>query len=152
MPRRLKIYLDTSIPNVYFDVKNSNRQEITRTLWFKLNEYHVFISDLVIQEIEATGDKKLREDLLDLVKDFDPLSTENEEIQILSEEYVSRGVIPINYIGDAVHIAVATVNSLDILVSWNFKHIVKLKTKREINAINALFNYNPIEITEPAML
>jgi predicted nucleic acid-binding protein len=152
MPRRLKIYLDTSIPNAYFDAKNSNRQEITRTLWFKLNEYHVFISDLVIQEIEATGDKKLREDLLDLVKDFDPLSTENEEIQILSEEYVSRGVIPINYIGDAVHIAVATVNSLDILVSWNFKHIVKLKTKREINAINALFNYNPIEITEPAML
>jgi len=47
---------------------------------------------------------------------------------------------------------VATVNSLDVLISWNFEHIVKLKTKREVNVINVLLGYDEIEIIEPAML
>lgn len=55
-------------------------------------------------------------------------------------------------IEDAVHIAIATVNSMDILVSWNFRHIVNLKTKREINAINLLNGYGHLEIVEPSML
>ena len=65
---------------------------------------------------------------------------------------ILRGTIPIKHIEDAIHIAIATVNSIDVLVSWNFKHIVKLKTKREINAANTLLGYNIIEIVEPAML
>lgn len=78
--------------------------------------------------------------------------TKSEEIKILSEEYVLRRIIPVKHIEDAVHIAVMTVNSIDILVSWNFEHIVKLKTKREVNAMNVLLGYNLIEIVEPAMI
>jgi len=106
----------------------------------------------VIDEIKATGDKNRRQDLLNLVKTFECLSTKDNEIKTLAEEYVARGVIPIKYIEDALHIAVATVNYLDILASWNFEHIVKLKTKREVNAINVLLGYSEIEIIEPAML
>ncbi len=87
-----------------------------------------------------------------MVGDFVSLSSETSEIKTLAEEYVIRGVIPAKHIEDAIHIAIATVNSLDILVSWNFEHIVKLKTKREVNAINLLLGYNQIEIIEPAML
>ena len=152
MARKPKLYLDTSVPNAYYDEKNLYRQEITRHFWLKLKEYQILISDLVIREMEATGDEKLRENLINLVKDFESLSAKSEEIRILSEEYVSRGVIPVKHIEDAIHIAVATINSADILVSWNFEHIVKLKTKREINAVNVLLEYNPIEIAEPAML
>ena len=78
--------------------------------------------------------------------------TKSEEIKILSEEYILRRIIPVKHIENAVHIAVVTVNSIDILVSWNFEHIVKLKTKREVNAMNVLLGYNPIEIVEPAMI
>ncbi len=152
MSRKPKLYLDTSVPNAYFDEKNPYRQAITRQFWLKLKEYQVFISDLVIREMEATGDEKLRENLIKLVKDFESLLTKSEEIRILSEEYVSRRIIPVKHIEDAVHIAVATINSVDILVSWNFEHIVKLKTKREVNAVNVLLGYDPIEIVEPAML
>ena len=53
MPKRIKLYLDTSVPNAYFDEKNSHRKEITRQFWLKLKEYEVFISDLVIREIEG---------------------------------------------------------------------------------------------------
>jgi len=152
MPKLLKLYLDTSIPNGYFDHRNLNRQRITREFWLKLSEYQVFISDIVIDEIKATGDKNRKQDLLKLVKTFECLSTNDNEIKTLAEEYVVRGVIPVKYIEDALHIAVATVNSLDILISWNFEHIVKLKTKREVNVINVLLGYGEIEIIEPAIL
>lgn len=152
MPRKSKLYLDTSVPNAYFDEKNPYRQEITRQFWLKLKEYQIFISDLVIREMEAAGDKKLRENLINLVKDFELLSTKDEEIRILSGEYVSRRIIPVKHIEDATHIAVAVINSVDILASWNFEHIVKLKTKKEVNAVNALLGYDPIEIVDPAML
>lgn len=152
MPRRYRLYLDTSVPNAYFDERNLYRQEITRRFWLKLKECHVLISDLVIREMKATGDENLREKLVGLVKDFKLLSTESDEVRLLAEQYVSNGIIPVRHIEDAVHIAVTTVNSLDILVSWNFEHIVKLKTKRQVNAVNVLLGYNPIEIIEPGML
>lgn len=102
--------------------------------------------------MEATGDNKLRASLIKIVENFESVSTKTEETRILSEEYVSRGIIPVKHIEDAVHIAAATINSLDILVSWNFEHVVKLKTKREVSAVNVLLGYDPIEIIEPAML
>jgi len=71
MPKVLKLYLDTSIPNGYFDPKNLNRQRITREFWLKLSKYQVFISDIVTDEIRATGDKNTKQDLLKLVKTFE---------------------------------------------------------------------------------
>jgi predicted nucleic acid-binding protein len=153
MPKRhkLKLYLDTSVPNAYFDEKNLYRQEITKQFWLKLKEHQVFISDLVIKEMQATQDNNLRENLNRLVRDFESLSSKNEDIRLLAEEYVSKEIIPVKYIEDAVHIAIPTFYSIDILVSWNFEHIVKLKTKREVNAVNVLLGYDPIDIIEPAM-
>jgi len=152
MPRKLKLYLDTSVLNAYLDVKNPYRQEITKQFWSKLENYQVFVSELTIREINAAQNEELRHDLLELMKDFECLSVEGEEVRMLAEEYVLRGIIPVKYVTDAIHIAVATVNSLDILISWNYEHVVKLKTKRGVNAINALLGYNPIEIIDPAML
>ncbi len=152
MLKVLKMYLDTSVPNGYFDDKNLERQRVTKEFWPKLKEYQVFISDTVIYEIKATGEEERKQGLLKLVGSFVSLSSETTEIKTLAEEYITRRVIPAKHIEDAIHIAVATANSLDILVSWNFEHIVKLKTKREVNAINALLGYKQIEIIDPAML
>jgi predicted nucleic acid-binding protein len=152
MLKSLKVYLDTSVPNGYYDDKNLERQRVTKEFWPKLKEYQVFISDVVIDEIKATGEEERKQGLLKLVGEFVSLSSETIEIKALAEEYVTRGIIPAKHIKDAIHIAVASVNSLDILVSWNFEHIVKLKTKREVNVINVLFGYKQIEIIDPAML
>jgi len=152
MGRKLKIYLDTSVPNAYVDDKNPVRQEATKDFWTRIEQYKVYVSDVVVEEVEALGDEDKKKHLLDLIKKFDKLSSNGEEIEILTREYVERGIIPVKYVEDAVHIAVATVYSLDVLVSWNFEHIVKLKTKREVNAINVLLGYNQLEIVEPTML
>jgi predicted nucleic acid-binding protein len=152
MAKRLKIYLDTSVPNAYFDDKNPFRREMTREFWKKLKEYDVFVSDIVIKEIEDIGNTVRKKELLALINEFKTLSSDEKDIRTLTEEYIVRGVIPLKHIEDAIHIAVASYHSLDVLISWNFEHIVKLKTKREVNVINMLLGYNQLEIIEPAML
>ena len=151
MIRKLKIYLDTSVPNAYVDDKNPIRQESTKTFWNRLDQYKVFTSELVVEEIEAIGDQMKKNAILELIKDFEKLNSKGEEIESLTEKYVKSGIIPAKHIEDAIHIAVAAVFSLDVLVSWNFEHIVKLKTKREVNVVNILSGYNQLEIVEPTM-
>jgi len=152
MPKRIKIYLDTSVPNAYFDDKNPFRKDITREFWKKLDDCEVVVSDLVINEIKDTRDELRKKELLSLISGFEILSSFEEEIRLLAEEYVIRGVIPIKKIEDAIHIAIASFYYLDVLISWNFEHIVKLKTKREINVINVMLGYNTLEIIEPSVL
>jgi predicted nucleic acid-binding protein len=152
MTRKIKIYLDTSVPNAYLDDKNPIRQLATKDFWTKLEQYKVLISDIVIEEIRAIDDTTIEKNLLDLISEFEKLSSKQEEVEILALEYVSRGIIPVKHIEDAIHIAIASVFSIDVLVSWNFKHIVKLKTKREVNVVNVLLGYNQLEIVEPTML
>lgn len=152
MAKKLKIYLDTSVPSAYFDEKNLLRKEITRRFWKRLEEYEVFISSLVLEEIDDVGDEMKKKGLVTLLGGIKVLPSNEEEIKALAREYVSRGIIPVKYIEDAVHIAVASFHSMDVLISWNFEHIVKLKTKREVNAINMLLGYNQLEIVEPSMI
>lgn len=85
-----------------------------------------------------------------LIKDFEILQSDSKEILELSQDYISQKAVKI--VEDAVHIAIAAVNGIDVLVSWNFKHIVNVKTKREVNAINLLNGYGQLEIVEPSML
>lgn len=86
MTKRLKIYLDTSVPNAYMDDKNPFRKEITREFWNKLKDYEVFVSDIVIKEIEDIGDTARRKDLLGLISEFRKLSSDENEIKALSIE------------------------------------------------------------------
>jgi hypothetical protein len=73
----------------------------------------------------------------------------DENSQLLAKKYIEQGIIPAKYEDDALHIAIASVNNLDVIVSWNYKHIVKLKTKKEVTGINALLGYKEIEIYSP---
>ena len=70
----------------------------------------------------------------------------------LADNYVEKGAIPKNYSEDALHIAVAVNNNMDFLLSWNFKHIVKLKTKNIVRLVNTLAKIAQIEIITPAEL
>jgi hypothetical protein len=72
-----------------------------------------------------------------------------EDSQALAKRYVKQGIIPAKYENDALHIAIASVNDLDVVVSWNFKHIVKVKTKKEVTGVNALMGYKDREIYSP---
>ena len=84
------------------------------------------------------------------MREINPLLlTANQEAMELSERYVNEGIIPERYKSDALHIAIAVSNDIDAIVSWNFNHIVKLKTRIMVNGINKLLGYHEIEICSP---
>ncbi len=73
----------------------------------------------------------------------------NDEAVALADQYLHHNVVPLNSFVDARHIALATVSRIDTLVSWNFKHIVKLSRIRGFNAVNLMNGYQMLEIRSP---
>ncbi len=148
---KTKIYLDTSVFSAYYDDRTKMRQDQTREFWLKFNEYEKHISTIVIDELNAVFDETLRKDLILLTKDFKTLQID-DKAESLSEKYLDRGIFPKKYKEDAMHLAIASVNGIEILVSWNFEHLVKRKTRIEANQANTLNGYKLIDIIAPPEL
>ncbi|MBF0100957.1 MAG: PIN domain-containing protein [Desulfobacterales bacterium] len=143
---KLKIYLDTSVISAYFDFHKPLRQAITQK-WFLNNakEFEICISSLVVREINNNTDKELLTNMLNLLNSYSISVLElNENIYRLAEVY-RKQVLP-GEISDTVHIAAASYYGADAIVSWNFRHIVNLKTMKAIHEINIRENYPAIEI------
>jgi len=141
-----KIYLDTSVISAYFDFHKPLRQIITQK-WFLQNakEFEIFVSALVIREINNNTDDVLLTNMLNLLNFYSISVLElNEDIYHLAGLY--RGQILTNEINDTIHIATASYYGADAIVSWNFRHIVNLKTMKIIHGINIRENYPAIEI------
>lgn len=152
MPKlKPKIYLDTSVVSVYDDPRIPQRQAQTREFWKTFKNFKVYISEVTIQEINNSPNSKKRKRLLNLVKNFNRLQI-TEEVEKLAQEYIKKKIIPTRYIDDALHLAITTVNGIDILVSWNCKHLINIKTKHEANKINLIKGYEEIELVEPPMV
>jgi predicted nucleic acid-binding protein len=144
MPQPLKVYLDTSIFNFAISTQDvPHERELTIRLLNDIQEgiFLGFISDLVIEEIRKASQKK-QDALLEIAARL-PLESLplNDEVKVLANRYIQEKIIPQKESDDALHIAVASVYNLDVIVSWNFEHIVKLKTRREVRGINTLMGY-----------
>jgi predicted nucleic acid-binding protein len=148
--RRLRFYLDTSVFNFIFASDDPVKKEITEKFFDSLpNLGQIFISEVVLREVRRAREPRQTE-LLELIERYTPKLLEvDPEIIYLAEKYIDEGIIPGKYRDDAIHIAVAVVNDLDVIVSWNFRHIVKLKTRMEANGINKMLGYKEIEICSP---
>jgi predicted nucleic acid-binding protein len=145
-----KIYLDTSVISALFDERTPERLSMTSALWSKLNDYDVFISELVLEEL-GRANEHVRDKMLSSIKNFTVLK-ESEQAERLAQLYVRQGIFPEKYFDDALHVALASVNQIIILISWNFTHLVKLKTRRMVSIINLAENIVPVEIISPPEL
>ena len=76
----------------------------------------------------------------------------SKEAEELAEIYVKQGIFPEKYFDDALHVALASVNQIGVLLSWNFTHLVKLKTRRMVSIVNLSKNIMPVEIASPPEL
>jgi len=151
MRRRLKFYLDTSIFGSLFDFDDPRRIKITRSLIGEVRKatLEAFISPLVVAEI-SKAPEDVRDGLISIIGEVGlPLLTETEETIKLAQDYIQEGIIPERFRDDARHIAIPVVYELDALISWNYRHMVNLKVKRTVNAINLKLGYKPIEILSP---
>ena len=149
--KKIKYYLDTTIFNFVFAEGDTEKKDITLKLFKDLSliAEGIYISDEVIREISRAPEPR-KSQLEGLLKENNPLLLEVDiEAEELAERYVKEGIIPERYRSDALHIAVAVINGIEVIVSWNFEHIVKLKTRVMVNGVNRLLGYHEIEICSP---
>ena len=115
---------------------------------FKSGKYLLFLSELTDAEIEDAP-RAVRE----IYKIFRNCSEDilllNSEVVELAAVYLRRGVLTEKYRDDARHIAIATIAAVDLVVSWNFKHIVHFDKIQKFNAVNLEMGYKPIMIYSP---
>jgi len=145
----MKIYLETSVINFLFAEDAPEKKRITEEFFSVIEEYEVFISDLVLLEIEQAQEQK-KKLLLNIIKKYKMRALESsDKIENLAQIYVNEGIIPKKYINDALHIALATKYKMDAIISWNLTHIVKLKTKFQVKKINEKLKEKDVIICTP---
>ena len=141
----LRIYIENSVIGGYFD---DEFKEITHKLFenFRNGTIKPIISSHVIAELENGAPDFVKENLKTI--DYDEFQVNDEMIK-LAEKYIEQKIVTEIYYSDALHIAVATVLGVDVLVSWNFKHIVNLNRIKLFNSVNLREGYNILEIRSP---
>ncbi len=115
---------------------------------FKTGKKTAVISDITLDELENA-----RQEVRDLLKLIPESSKEyvlnDEEVEELAVAFLKEGAVTKKFHEDALHIAIATINKVDVLVSWNFKHIVNLDRIKKYNGVNLKHGYTILEIRNP---
>lgn len=145
---KIRLYLDTSVVSAYVDDRWPERQQATVEFWTRLGEYEVTISELTVSELTATTDIAGREPMMQLTRPF-TVPGVTDEARRLAHEYVRHGVFSPATLADALHVAVAVSSGQDILVRWNFRHLVNRRRRALVNDVNVLLNCRAIEILAP---
>ena len=152
--RKLKVYLDTSVISYLSQEDAPERMKDTLELWkdFVDGKYDIYLSQVTIDEIGKCAEPK-RNILYDYLSDIDYTKLEiNAEILELAQKIIDMGILRPKSFDDCQHIAAAVVNGCDCIISWNFKHIVNIKTIRGVRAITNLEGYKGIDIINPSAL
>ena len=142
-----RLYIDTSVFGGYFDDEFA---EFTRPLFNRLQngEFRLLFSTVTQDELNPAPEK-----VKELVRDLKIENTEfietNDEAVELATQYIIERVVGQTSFADCLHIALATINRADYLISWNFKHIVNVLRIRGYNSINIKNGYKELEIRSP---
>lgn len=142
-----RLYFDTSVFGGIYDIEFQHETELLFEM-VKNGEIICVYSDLCEYELENAPDK-VKEHFLNLEKDNTEFVEITQEINDLAEEYVNEKVVGATSLDDCRHIACATINKVDYLISWNFKHIVNVFRIRGYNAINIKNGYFQLDIRSP---
>jgi hypothetical protein len=144
---RPKIYIDTSVIGGCFD---DEFKEISNKLFeeFKTGIKTAVISDITLLELKEAP-AEVRNKINEIPEDYKMIVVFSEEAAELANKYISENIISINHKEDTRHIALATIEKVDILASWNFKHIVNVSKIHGYNSVNLKEGYHVLEIRSP---
>lgn len=135
----------------YYDHRDERRRELTREFWRRLPDFSPNISNLVLDELAAVGNSTLRNRLIRLVSGFKVLPV-TPDAETLARGYIESGVVVETFYADALHLAIASAHGMDYLVSWNFRHIVNVRTRKLVGSINVNNGFRPLEVVAPPEL
>ena len=142
-----RIYIDTSVIGGCEDEEFS-KWSIQLFKDFRQGLRIAVVSDLTRRELEGAPESVKR-----ILSSLPDTNVENvfltEEAELVAQNYIDDGVVTAKHIADAQHIAIASVERVDVLVSWNFQHIVNLDRIHAFNSVNLKLGYLILEIRSP---
>jgi hypothetical protein len=142
-----RIYTDTSVIGGCLDAE-FRRSSLELLDLFKSGKALIVLSDLTLLELEAApvGVRQVLSEVAEPGREYVELTEEAAE---LANQYIKEEVLGPSKRVDAQHIAIATLARVNVLVSWNFRHIVNLDRIRGYNSVNIRYGYPLIEIRTP---
>lgn len=147
--RRIRVYVDTSV----FGGTQDEEFKVASERFFeqvKQGKYLVVVSEIALHEVSESP-ANVQSVLVNLSHESIvkvPASVE-DEAKTLAEAYIAAGILGNANRADAMHVAVATVARADIILSWNFRHIVNYERIQQFNGVNAINGYSRMEIHSP---
>ena len=151
-----RVYVETTIVSYLAarpsrDLITAAHQQITQDWWEnRRTDFDLYVSQLVVQEASA-GDEQAIQLRQGILEEF-PLLELNESALALARRLISDGALPAKAVGDALHIAVATVHGMDYLLTWNLKHLANAAIRSGITATCRTQGYEPPVIFTPEEL
>ncbi|MBI5479971.1 MAG: PIN domain-containing protein [Deltaproteobacteria bacterium] len=146
-----RVYVETTVWNFVFAQDAPEHRDATQRFFDQVRAggFEVYVAKVVLDEVAAAPAPR-RSELAQLISEIAPAVLESSaEAETLAAELVALGMVPPKYANDALHIAIAVVENMDLLVSWNFRHIVRVKTRRVVGAAARLGGYRELEICTP---
>jgi predicted nucleic acid-binding protein len=145
--RKIRVYVDTS---VFGGVGDEEFAIASRRFFERIHdgEFIILISQVTVDELRGAPERvqKVFDDLPDDSVVFVPT---DPEATALAQSYIDANILGKSSLDDAIHVATATVSGADMILSWNFRHIVNYDRIHKYNGVNALMGYSPIEIHSP---
>lgn len=151
-----RIYIETSIlsyltANPSSDVRVAANRDVTTEWWeTRRNDFELFVSEFVIAEI-SLGDPEIAKRRLEAISGIPEIEA-TEEVRRLGKALLSQGVIPARAEIDAYHIAIAAVNGMEYLLTWNCTHIANAVMRPKIESLCREYGYEPPVICTPQEL
>ncbi len=151
-----KVYIETSIPSYLAarrsqDVRVLANQETTIEWWeHRRTHFELFISEFVLAEA-ALGDPSAAQKRLAVLHGITVLDA-TEDVRTLGSSLIAEGPIPPQAAIDALHIAIAAVNGMEYLLTWNCTHIANAVMRPKIEAVSRRHGYEPPVICTPLEL
>jgi hypothetical protein len=141
----LRVYIENSVIGGYFD---KEFEVPTKKLFglLKKGVYQAVISAHAVAELDNGAPDNVKDNLETINPERHDISA---EMLALSQKYMAENIVSKKYYSDALHIAIATVLKVDVLVSWNFKHIVNLNKIKLFNSVNLREGYGILDIRTP---
>lgn len=145
------LYLETSVIGAYLDNGEPFRRDLTIRWWeHEMNDYRAVVSALVSREIERVAQPH-QSSYLKLIAPLEQVEL-TDEVAILAEGYISRGIFHRKYIADALHVAIASFHKIDYLVTWNFGHLANVRRQARIRLFNTAAGFYVPMIVTPEFL
>ena len=148
--KKLRLYAESTLFNYFFDTDRDGHEDTVRLFEaIGAGEYEGYSSEYAVYELMDSLEPK-RANMLELIEKYKIITLNiSEESDRMADLYVQNKIIPLKYRLDAAHIAIASIHGLDCVLSFNFEHINKLKTKRMTELVNLNEGYKGITICTP---